>query len=197
MPSKSKSKGNALERDVRDILNNVYGTEEFARTPNSGAIMGLSNYERNQGLSESTKATLGSDLICPDWFKFAVECKSYADKPNYAAIIKGPDTDLDCWLGEACFDARNLGLNPMLVFKTNRKGIHVAIPSMMWSQLELEFYLMYRHFLIISMDTFEMNAVRISTEADHKLKNGDTDFWLKCQKTEFLIELMLNKKGKK
>ncbi|KKL99244.1 hypothetical protein LCGC14_1816430, partial [marine sediment metagenome] len=45
------------------IFNRLYETEEFSRTPNSGAMMGRSNWGRKQGLSENVKRTLGSDII--------------------------------------------------------------------------------------------------------------------------------------
>lgn len=129
MPSRSKSKGNKFENDIVKAFNELHETEEFRRTPNSGAMMGLTNAAKFAGLSESVKRTLSSDIICPDWYRFAIECKHYGDQPNYSTIIKGNDAKLDHWLGEAIFDAYNLNLHPMLCFKTDRKGAHVAIPS--------------------------------------------------------------------
>lgn len=156
MPSKSKTKGNKFERDIRDFLNETYNTEEFSRTPNSGAIMGRSNWGKNEGLSEGVKRTLGSDIIVADDFHFAVECKHYGDKPNYAAIVKGPDSMLDHWLGEVVFDAINLDLHPLLFFKTNRKGIHFALPD--YFAFNAKHYLVYGPFIISGIDTFRKNA---------------------------------------
>ena len=79
MPSKSKTKGNKFENDTVKLLNEIYNTEEFSRTPNSGAMMGRSNWGKNQGLAENVKRTLGADIIVPDDFKFAVECKHYKE----------------------------------------------------------------------------------------------------------------------
>jgi hypothetical protein len=163
MPSKSKTKGNKFERDIRDFLNETYETEEFSRTPNSGAIMGRSNWGKNQGLSEDVKRTLGSDIITADDFKFAVECKHYSDKPNYATIIKGSDSFLDHWLGEVIFDAINLELHPLLFFKTNRKGIHFALPD--YFTLNASHYLVYGSFIISGIDVFSENAEYIKKEA--------------------------------
>ena len=196
MPSKSKNKGNTLEREMRDVLNATYETEEFARTPSSGAIMGLSNYKKNQGLSASTRTILGSDLICPDWFKFSVECKWYADKPNYAQIIKGADTDLDGWLAEACFDARNLELNPLLFFKTNRKGVHAALPAFFWPRLQMTCHLRYYEFLIIGIDDFVNNAEVIKDEGETSIRQ--TLEWLdRSEWVNQAICTMQTKKGKK
>ena len=156
MPSRSKNKGNKFERDIRDFLNETYNTEEFSRTPNSGAIMGRTNWGKNQGLSEDVKRTLGSDIITAEDFRFAVECKHYGDKPNYAAIIKGPDSMLDHWLAETVYDAINLDLHPLLFFKTNRKGIHYALPD--YFAFTAKHYLVYGAFVISGIDTFSANA---------------------------------------
>lgn len=158
MTSRSKNKGNKLERDMRDLLNDTYETEEFARTPGSGAIMGQSNFQRNAGLADVTKKTLGSDLICPEWFNFSVECKNYADKPNYSTIIKGRDKTLDHWLAETCFDSINFQQVPMLFFRTTRKGTHCAIPALFKQYLDLPFYLHYREFIIFGVEHIASNS---------------------------------------
>lgn len=167
MPSPSKNKGNKFENDMCKVFNRIYETEEFARTPNSGAIMGRTNWGRKQGLAEDVKRTLGSDIIVPDWFKFAVECKHYKDSPSYDKLIKAPgDKTLDGWLGEAMYDAINLNLHPMLVFKTNNKGVHVVLPSYFRSELDgLEFYAKYREFIIIGLAEFEERSRKIAEAA--------------------------------
>ena len=158
MTSKSKTKGNKLERDIRDVLNNMYDTEEFARTPGSGAIMGQSNFRKNAGLEDVTKRTLGSDIICPEWFPFSIECKNYADKPNYSTIIKGDDKTLSGWLGETVFDSINFKQIPMLIFRTDRKGTHVVLPACFSPALNTSHELRYNEFIIIGISQFEENA---------------------------------------
>lgn len=157
MTSKSKAKGNRFEYEIRDLLNKIYDTKEFARTPGSGAIMGRGNFAKRQGLSEDVQNTLGSDLICPSWFPFSVEAKNYADSPVYHTIIGGQDLKLNHWLGEACFDAKNLGKIPLLFFKTTRKGSYVAIPAELvhiaMPRLPKQ-YLKYDEFMVMSVDCF-------------------------------------------
>ena len=191
MPSKSKTKGNKFERDIRDFFNETYNTEEFSRTPNSGAIMGRTNWGRNQGLSESVKRTLGSDIIVAEDFPFAVECKHYGDKPNYAAIVKGPDSFLDHWLGEVVFDAINLEMHPLLFFKTNRKGTHFAIPNYFHSNEMLHsvqvplgtardtgvmgtHFLNYGPFMITGIEAFRQHAdiIKIIGNLDDEISVG-------------------------
>lgn len=165
MPSKSKTKGNKFENDVVKALNEAYNTTEFSRTPNSGAMMGRTNWGKNQGLAEGVKRTLGSDLIVPDDFKFSIECKHYGDAPNYSQIIKGPDSKLDHWLAECTFDADNLDLHPLLVFKTNRKGTYFALPD--YFLLPLTHMLLYGPFQITGFETFIQCANDIKEQALH------------------------------
>jgi hypothetical protein len=155
MPSRSKTKGNKFENDIVKAFNDLHETEEFRRTPNSGAMMGRSNAAKYAGLSEGVQRTLSSDIITPEWYPFAIECKHYGDKPNYAAIIKENDTKLDHWLAEAVFDAVNQDLHPMLCFKTDRKGAHVAIPQYWISELQIypTYYLQYANsFTIMGLE---------------------------------------------
>ena len=171
MPSRSKAKGNKFELDMCRFFNALYETEEFARTPNSGAIMGRSNWGRKQGLAEDVKRTLGSDIIVPDWFRFAVECKHYKDTPTYDKLIKSPgDSTVNQWLGEVMFDAINLNLHPMLIFKTNNKGTHVALPAYFIPFIEeVNYYVKYQTFIIFGLDVLEENAIPIRDAA-----TGDT-----------------------
>lgn len=156
MASKSKSKGNRFEYELRDLLNSLYDSEEFARTPGSGAIMGRGNFVKRQGLAADVQNTLACDLITPDWFPFAIEAKSYADQPNYSRIISSTDSHLDKWLGEVCFDARNFNLIPLLFFKTTRKGTHAALPYSLIESLNCfpNKFLKYGDFIIFGIDQF-------------------------------------------
>lgn len=195
MTSRSKAKGNSLERDVCNQLNEVFKSKEFTRTPSSGAIMGLSNAKKKDGLNLHTKQTLGADLICPDWFKFSVECKNYADEPNYSKIIKEDDSTLNRWLGEALFDATTLQLSPMLVFKTTRKGAYVAIPNVFILPKVITHYSYYNGFWIIGIETFLSNVNELNEQNEQKLENIQE--WLrKDTRVKFLIDFMLKQKKK-
>lgn len=158
MTSKSKAKGNRFEYEIRDMLNKIYDSGEFARTPGSGAIMGRGNFVKRQGLSEDVQNTLSSDLICPDWFPFAIEAKNYADSPIYHSLIGGQDLKLNHWLGETCFDAKNFNKIPLLFFKTTRKGSFVAMPydfavTATNGALPKQF-LKYDEFIVMGVDYF-------------------------------------------
>lgn len=179
MPSKSKTKGNKFENDIVKCFNELHQTEEFRRTPNSGAMMGRSNAAKFAGLSENVQRTLSSDIITPEWYPFAIECKHYGDKPNYATIIKDRDTTLDHWIGEAIFDAINQDLHPMLCFKTDRKGTHVAVPTY-WchaNRRHPDIYLTYHDFIIIGLDVWkDWGAERLTEYRDSEEFRAQMEF---------------------
>lgn len=158
--AKSKRKGSAFENEIAKFLNGIHSTEEFARTPGSGAWMGRSNSFKRSGVAAAAQETLRGDLITPSSFPFIIECKSYADSPSYNGIIKGPDKHLDKWLLEVEFDADQANCIPMLWFKTSRKGTFVAFPKSSlvdyFSNISdaFEYVLHYRNYVIIHQDTY-------------------------------------------
>lgn len=197
MASKSGEKGKRLEREVKDFLNKTYDTEEFSRTPGSGALMGQSNFQRNIGMEDATKQVLGSDLICPTWFKFSIECKNYADSPNYSTIIKSSDKKLDYWLAETLFDSINLKLSPMLFFRTSRKGTHVAYPSQFFPHIRPKYHTNYDCFTIMGQDDFAQYAEQ--WKEDNEVNFEAIQTWLQTSPEvtaylEFMLEQLT--KGK-
>lgn len=193
MTKRSGLKGGEFERLTAKFLNKVYETEEFTRTPGSGALMGMSNFAKRMGLSEEVRRTLGSDLIVPEWFPYSVECKWYKADPNYSTIIKDNDSMLDLWLGEAVFDAINFDAIPMLVFKTNNQGIHYAIPTDIISMIVVTHKLMYNEFTIIGERQFAENAQSI-VEAG-QIQKTDIMKWL--EQSPYIRRLLDNLMTKK
>ena len=170
MAKNQKAKGSRLEYKVRDELNKAFGTKAFQRTPGSGAFMGKSNYARNAQLDEGAKMALGGDIICPEWFRFSVECKNYADYPLYHRMLSSEDRSLDKWINETIFDANNFGLTPMVVFQTTYKGTFIAIPdqfiNVVWS-CNINPYLLYKNFIVFNFDDFIQNAEEFSDYNNH------------------------------
>lgn len=158
MTSASKRKGSGFENEIAKFLNKSYNTQQFSRTPGSGAWMGRSNSAKRSGVAIEAQITLRGDLITPSNFPFIVECKNYNDSPVYHTIIKGPDAKLDQWLKEVEFDANEAGLEPMLWFKTSRKGTYVAVKQSAIdpiSPLDFEYFVKYRDYIIVSQEIFE------------------------------------------
>ena len=152
--SASKNKGSKFEREVAELLNKTYDTQAFRRTTGSGAIFGRSNHVRAEGVEESTVLALSSDIVCPSWFHYSIEVKHYKDKPNLATIIKSNDSILDGFLKEVELDTINAGRVPMLLFKINRQGIHIAVPKKLFvSEIShLSHCLIYNDYVIFGSD---------------------------------------------
>lgn len=164
MASKSKRKGSAFETQIAKLLNATYHTEQFARTPGSGAWMGRSNSAKKSGVAQEAQDTLRGDLITPKEFPYIIECKNYEDSPVYHKIIQGPDAKLDGWLKEVEFDANEAGLEPMLWFKTTRKGAFVAVKTNRVSDVTFEYALKYRDYTIVSLETFQIHSTSFWNE---------------------------------
>jgi len=75
----SRAKGNRFENKVSKILNERFDTDEFCRTPGSGAFATthkLPNYLKVYG-----------DLITPEKFKFIIECKKGYNEEQVSDIF--------------------------------------------------------------------------------------------------------------
>lgn len=156
MPSKSKTKGCTFERDVAKDLNKWFDTNEFARTFGSGAFVGKTNWVKRAGMASEVKNALAGDIMVPAWFPFNIECKNYQDSPIYHNILteKG-DSILDGWLGKSIHDAINTKMLPMVIFKTTRKGVFVALYQSMKHYIHCNNYAYYNGFYIVSYDNFQ------------------------------------------
>ncbi len=194
MANTSGNKGKTFERDISKLLNKMFNTKEFTRTPGSGNFMGLSNSVARKDLSSSAKNTLSSDLIVPDWFKFSIECKWYKDSPQYHGILNGSDCDLDRWIGETLFDSLNLKLIPMLFFKTNRKGTFVVMPYWFVNLFNFPTAVKYYEMVIFPICNIETIRENLETVNEDIL---DQNFnWLTTSKyVQDTIDIMI--KGKK
>lgn len=168
MANTSGNKGSTFERSMVKHLSELYNDQSFSRTPSSGALVGLSNFAKNMGLDQNVRQTLGSDLIVPDWFNYAVECKWYKDKPNHSAIIHGKESNLDLWLGETCFDAINFEKVPLLFFKTNNCGVFAALPNVIGNDLDVQSKTVYHSFTVISLQQFDNNVNKIAAHSKAK-----------------------------
>jgi hypothetical protein len=150
--SKSKNKGKRFETEVSKLLNKMFDTTEFARTPGSGAWSGGKNALKRQGVANYAVETLRGDLITPEDFPFTVECKHYKDRPSFDKILSGNESTLDKWLSEAEYDASNSNKYPLLIFKKTHVGMFAVIPinSLPKNFLELNLsFIKYNDYIII------------------------------------------------
>ena len=88
--SKSKNKGKGFEREVCNILSEIY-QDNFERVPYSGAFVGGINAARKSTLTENQIKAFKGDVIPPDdWKYFNCECKNYADFPFHKLLQEKP-----------------------------------------------------------------------------------------------------------
>ena len=125
MPSPSKNKGNAWERDVAKHLTTLYG-ETFIRAPGSGAYTGGSNSHRREYLHEGQIRSFKGDIIPGQSFpKLNAECKSYGEFP-FHQLLDGECKQLETWLDQLMQAADDGDFN-LLIAKITRKIKFVAI----------------------------------------------------------------------
>lgn len=135
MTSLSKSKGNAHEREVADILTKWHG-QAFNRIPNSGALRwgnGVWTY---------------GDILPPQDFPFVIECKHYASI-EFDEVLgtnrKGPGYGLvtEWWYNQAQADAERACLETglqtwaLLIWKQNRRRIRLTLCDKLWRRLQV------------------------------------------------------------
>jgi Holliday junction resolvase len=125
MPTKSKQKGKAFEREVAQFLSGLYNTS-FTRVPDSGAFTGGKNSFRKDRLTEGQIRAHKGDIIPPDEWKYLnIECKSYSSFPFHQLFSNSTIPLLESWI-EQTLDAADTGDCNTLIMKFNRIGKYIA-----------------------------------------------------------------------
>ncbi len=132
MPSKSKTKGNNAEREVAKALSEWW-EEDFKRIPNSGAL-------RWGGAS-----WVYGDLLPPETFPGIIESKHYAEIDLDGLLrLKVADGNPLGWWAQVvsdvvrCYQDTGLALQPILVFKANRRPRRIALEECFFKKLYRE-----------------------------------------------------------
>ena len=114
----SKRKGATFERKIAHMLNERFKTNEFSRTPGSGAFG--STHQLPQHL------IVHGDLITPQNFKYTIECKNGYDL-EIDDIFK-ERSDFYKFIEQAKTDARKAGGREwMVIYKKNRRKEIVVV----------------------------------------------------------------------
>ena len=152
MAVNSKQKGNTFERDVCAHFERIFGGT-FKRVPQSGAFGTVNSAVLNTHMKE----TLTGDIICPEGFRFSVECKSYKSIP-WHHIVAGSCKQLDKWIGQSEKDAILAGKDALIVFKIVRQGIFMVFDTDVIDEMITELptaMIKYQDKIIISLKEFE------------------------------------------
>jgi hypothetical protein len=149
MAINGKRKGNAAELELSKILTKQFG-EPFARV---GASSGA-RVKNTKTLSDTAKSVMTSDIICPQHFRFSVECKSVAASKNWWWFAD--NAMIDSFLNQVTGDAQSVNKIPLLCVKVPNRGWIAAI-SVASVQQEIDLHkiqhaVMYRDWLFLPLD---------------------------------------------
>jgi len=144
----SRNKGNAFERKVCSLLNHRFNTEDFCRSPGSGA------FASTHKLPEHLK--IYGDLITPENFKFTIECKKGYNKENLCSFFK-PKSEIRKFIKQSEKDAKYSKREPMIILQQDRNTIIVITrkSSYQWDVCEetvIETKLEYKDYIICPLD---------------------------------------------
>ena len=116
----SRTKGNTFERQVAKLLNDRFKTEEFSRSPGSGA------FATTHKLPDHLK--IYGDLITPVKFKFCIECKKGYNNQNLYSLYNH-SSDIWKFIEQSEKDSAKCGLTSMVIFKQDRQPTLAILPQ--------------------------------------------------------------------
>ena len=123
----SRNKGNTFERHIAKLLNDRFKTEEFSRSPGSGA------FATTHKVPDHLK--IYGDLLTPQKFKFCIECKKGYNKQNLYSLYNY-SSEIWKFIEQSEKDSEKCSRLPMVIFKQDRQPTLAIIPS--WIQVEGE-----------------------------------------------------------
>jgi hypothetical protein len=122
MSTKSQRYGKGFEYEVRDLLRESSGLAEFERTPHSGSLFGGSNKYKVDKSRDDAVELLSGDLMCPENWRWTVECKNHEDVPIHQLFLGGNSETIDEFLAQTHESATTAGKEPLLFIKWRKKG---------------------------------------------------------------------------
>lgn len=105
----SKKKGNRGELELCKVLSKRFAPREFSRTIGSGNRWSQVRYVKKDFLG---------DIVCPDGFKFVIECKHGYDIDLHH-LMDRKNKQLDDFLKQAADESSRSGLPSILCWKKN------------------------------------------------------------------------------
>jgi len=173
----SKSKGSSFERKIAQAFNDAFRQyypengviidKPFSRVLHSGAYFGGVNANRAKAVSE--RIVDYGDISTPKNFPFVIECKFYKTSPTLKALIDQKNSQWDKWLDQVETDAKNSGLQPMLIVKYNLIPEMVFLKGVVLRQTPLFHYKDYKVFplkTILTKDFYETALKPLILEDD-------------------------------
>ena len=164
---KSKTKGKSYERDIANLLSEMYN-ESFTRVPHSGAFIGGQNFSRIEKLSENQTRGFKGDIIPPDNFPLLViEAKNYGEFRWHHLALKNDVKQLDEWIGQAedsCEDKDKW----LLCVKITRQGEFVLWDPMRFKDLDADST--YKQFFYTEASRFwQLNSAKVKEQSKKEI----------------------------
>lgn len=127
-----KSKGSTFERKIANLLSDRFKDylkieKGFRRNLDSGSYFGGSNMFRVE--QHNMEHAIFGDIMCPNNFKFSIECKHYKTAPSFQSIINKQVPQWDNWIAQAEQDAINAHKSLLLIIKYNNVPEFVLIKN--------------------------------------------------------------------
>lgn len=139
----SKDKGRRGESDLCKVLSARFvGMAGFNRVIGSGNAWSFAN------LTEQAKNVMTGDIVCPEGFKFSIECKYGYAQIDLSSSFHG-NKELDKFLLQSEKDADRIHRKPMLCWKKPRQKWLAFVKE----DLQYKYKMTYREWSIVSLDT--------------------------------------------
>jgi len=124
--ARSKDKGNRGERLFAKLLKERFGFD-FTRTLGSG-----NRWSQVQFLPNHAQQTFSGDLVCPETFKFVIECKDgYNDEDLHSVLSKNKGlAEINGWIKQSLNESKRCDRLPMIAWKKDYKPWIVFIQEM-------------------------------------------------------------------
>lgn len=138
----SRSKGSAFERKICNLLNSTFETQEFCRTPGSGA------FATTHKLPEHLK--VHGDLITPEKFKFTIECKKGYNKENLSSLFSS-NSKLVGFINQANKDSIKTNKPFIIIWQQDRNEILCILDKyLLHDYLDIK-SLIYKDYIIVRL----------------------------------------------
>ena len=108
----SRAKGNRFENKVAKMLNERFETDEFCRSPGSGAFATTHKLPKH--------LQLYGDLITPEKFRFVIECKKGYNSEGISELLN-PKSNTLSMIAQASRDSVRANKKFLLIVGQDRK----------------------------------------------------------------------------
>lgn len=144
-----KTKGKNREREVCSDLTKRF-KKDFIRNPAySGAL--AARIKNDKKVSNELVTAIAGDIVCPDGFKFSVECKHYKEFDFFTIWNEG--SLINKWWEQTKKAAGICSKEPLVLFKFNHKKKMAMLPQKYKSNFKNKIYVCINdEFIIITQD---------------------------------------------